>query len=162
MAVFLSFFLMTLKENQLEKFCLSSIWDLETVCSHTDTRGKVFSLSESDCLTQRIQMQLSENRKIFSEFFSAFLKSAQNFEYFEKKMSSEVICFWSFRLKKAGLLKLLKSPVSEHLWTVNMLKGPKHFLNLHGSILVRFFDHSEKNQLEYFCLSIIFNLETVC
>ena len=30
-------------------------------------------------------MQLSENQKIFSEFFSAFLKSAQNFEYFEKK-----------------------------------------------------------------------------
>ena len=161
MAVFLSFFLMTLKENQLEKFCLSSIWDLETVCSHTDTRGKVFSLSESDCLTQRIQMQLSENRKIFSEFFSAFLKSAQNFEYFEKKMSSEVICFWSFRLKKAGLLKCLKSPVSEHLWTVNMLKGPKHFLNLHGSIFVRFFDDFERKSARKFLSSSFWILATV-
>ena len=89
-------------------------------------------------------MQLSENQKIFSEFFSAFLKSAQNFEYFEKKMSSEVICFWSFRLKKAGLLKFLKSPVSEHLWTVNMLKGPKHCLILHDSNFVIFLDHSER------------------
>ena len=36
--------------------------------------------------------------------------------------------------------------MSEHLWTVNMLKGlkgPNHFLNLHGSIFDTFFDHSE-------------------
>ena len=37
-----------------------------------------------------------------------------------------------------------KSPVSEHLWTVNMLKGPKDCLNLRGSIFVMFFDHSER------------------
>ena len=29
-----------------------------------------------------------------------------------------------------------------------MLKGPKDCLNLHGSIFVRYFDNSEKNQLE--------------
>ena len=34
-----------------------------------------------------------------------------------------------------------KATVSEHLWTVNMLKGPKHCLNLHGSVFVIFFDH---------------------
>ena len=33
---------------------------------------------------------------------------------------------------------------SEHLWTVNMLKAPKHCLNQHGSIFVKFFDHSER------------------
>ena len=30
-------------------------------------------------------MQVSQNQKIFSEFFSAFLKSPYNLEYFEKK-----------------------------------------------------------------------------
>ena len=34
-----------------------------------------------------IQMPLSQNQKIFSEFFSAFLESALNFEHFQKKMT---------------------------------------------------------------------------
>ena len=44
---------------------------------------------------------------------------------------------------KSGLLKSLKSSVSAHLWTVNMLKSAKNCLNLHGSMFVIFFDHSE-------------------
>ena len=31
-AVFFSYFSITLKENQLQIFCFSSIWNLETVC----------------------------------------------------------------------------------------------------------------------------------
>ena len=34
---------------------------------------------------QPIQMQLSQNQKIFSEFFSALPESTKNLEYFEKK-----------------------------------------------------------------------------
>ena len=34
--------------------------------------------------------------------------------------------------------------MSEHLWTVNMLKDPKDLLNLRGSIFVKFFDHSDR------------------
>ena len=43
------------------------------------------------------------------------------------------------------LLKYLKRPVSEHLWTVTMLKCQKDCLKLQGSIFVIFFDHSETN-----------------
>ena len=32
-----------------------------------------------------IQMHLPEKKKIFSEFFAAFLKCALNFEHFQKK-----------------------------------------------------------------------------
>ena len=32
-----------------------------------------------------IQMQLSEKRKTFSNFFVAFLESTSNFEYFKRK-----------------------------------------------------------------------------
>ena len=34
--------------------------------------------------------------------------------------------------------------MSEHLWTVNMLIGPKHDLNHHGSSFVTFFDDFER------------------
>ena len=37
-----------------------------------------------DKLTQRIQMQLSNNRKFFSQLYSRFSKSSWNFEYFAK------------------------------------------------------------------------------
>ena len=100
-----------------------------------------------------------------------------------------MISFWNFRLEKQGQLKCLKSCVSENLWTVNMLKGPQHCLNMRGSIFVNFFDHSEKksaqrvrntayictavfwsyflitqkeNQLKKFSFSRICNIDTVC
>ena len=34
---------------------------------------------------ETIQMHFSQKRKIFPQFFSAFLVSALNFEYFQKK-----------------------------------------------------------------------------
>ena len=37
------------------------------------------------------------------------------------------------------LVKWSKSRVAEHLWRINMLKGPKDYLNLHGSSFVIFF-----------------------
>ena len=36
---------------------------------------------------ETIQMHLSQKHKIFSQFFSAFFKSALNFEHFEKKIT---------------------------------------------------------------------------
>ena len=54
-----------------------------------------------------------------------------------------MITLWNYRLENVGLLKWLKNSVSEHLWTVNMFKGPKDCLNLDGSVFVIFFDHSE-------------------
>ena len=35
---------------------------------------------------QTIQMHLSQERKFFSEFYSAFFESALNFEHFQKNM----------------------------------------------------------------------------
>ena len=37
-------------------------------------------------------MQLSKKRESFSEFFSAFLKSKLDFEYFEKKNDPQSFC----------------------------------------------------------------------
>ena len=42
-------------------------------------------LINRDILAQRIQMQLSQKQKTFSELFFAFLKSKFNFKQFPKK-----------------------------------------------------------------------------
>ena len=87
-------------------------------------------------------MQLSQNQKIFSEFFSHFQNLYKIWNTLKKICASEVFCLGSYRLQEAAELNYRKSRVSEHLWRVNMFKCPKDFLNLHGSIFVRFFDHS--------------------
>ena len=84
----------------------------------------------------------------------------QSFE--RKRRASDVICFWNYRVQNVGPLKYLKSPVSEHLRTVNMLKNTKDCLNLHGSIFFVFSDHSERKSAPKFCFRSLWNLETVC
>ena len=51
----------------------------------TLTDDEKFSLLYGENLMQPIQILLSEKPKIFSQFFSAFLKSTLNFEHFQTK-----------------------------------------------------------------------------
>ena len=44
-----------------------------------------YAVHDCDNLQLSIQMQLSEKRKNFSQFFVPFLESTSNFEHFEKK-----------------------------------------------------------------------------
>ena len=46
-----------------------------------------YCLLYNDNLLQPIQILLSQKRRTFSDFFSAFLKSTLNFEYFQRKMT---------------------------------------------------------------------------
>ena len=46
--------------------------------------------------------------------------------------------------KKRSYLNAQKATLSEHLWTVKILKSPNHCLNLHGSFFVIFFDHFQR------------------
>ena len=62
---------------------------------------------------------------------------------FKEKMKLIGDFFLNLETVKSWLLKCLKSAVSENLWMVNIIKGPKDSLNLHGSIFVTFVDHSE-------------------
>ena len=62
---------------------------------------------------------------------------------FKEKMKLIGDFFLNLETVKSWLLKCLKSTVSENLWMVNIIKGPKDSLNLHGSIFVTFVDHSE-------------------
>ena len=50
----------------------------------TMTDNEKYSLLYRHSLTQPIPILLYQKRNTFSQFFSAFLKSALNFEYFQK------------------------------------------------------------------------------
>ena len=90
-------------------------------------------------------MQLFNNNKKSLWIFLCISGIYVKFGILSKKSwAYEVISIWNYRLEKAELLKWTEKLVSEHLLTVNMLKDPKHCLNLHGSIFVIFFDHSER------------------
>ena len=54
---------------------------------NTLTDDDKYCLLYRDNLTQPIQIRLSQKKKTFSQFFSAFLKSTLNFELFQKKMT---------------------------------------------------------------------------
>ena len=56
-----------------------------------------------------IQKHLSQKQKIFSEFFSAFFKSALNFEHFQKKMTLIAYVFPKLTTTKNVLRQMSKS-----------------------------------------------------
>ena len=56
-----------------------------------------------------IQMHLSQKEKIFSQFFSAFFKSALNFKHFQKKMTLIAYVFPKLTTTKNVLRQMSKS-----------------------------------------------------
>ena len=85
-----------------------------------------------------IQMQFSNSINFLSAFCcisGIYIKYAI---LWKKGWSSKVICFWNYTLQIVGLLKYLKNHVSEYLWKLNMLKGPKDCLNMQESIFLIF------------------------
>ena len=103
-----------------------------------------------------IQMLLSQNQKIFSEFFSTLLESTKQLEYFEKKDESQKL-FSSdiINSKKRGQLNDQKTRVrtlmdSEHV------KGSEKTAYIWKSVLFSYFLLPLKgNELEKICFSSI-------
>ena len=82
----LSSWVITVKVIELQKWLLDA-WIFFRPFLKTLTADDKYSLISRDKWMQTIQMHLSQKPKIFSEFFSAFLESALNFEHFQKKMT---------------------------------------------------------------------------
>ena len=80
-------------------------------------------------------------KKYFLTFFLNFWNLHKIWNTMKKMMTLRG--FWNYTLQQAQLLKCPNSSALEQLWTINKLKGPKHCINLHGSIFVIFFNHSE-------------------
>ena len=82
----LSNWLIIVKVIELQK----SLFQTRTVFRlflNTWTADDKYSLIIIDNWMETIQMRLSQKQKMSSQFFSAFFKSALNFEKFQKKMT---------------------------------------------------------------------------
>ena len=65
---------------------LSSVWyEISRLFVNALTADGKYSGSNMQNLRQQFQTPLSQKQKIFSGFFIAFLKCAQNLEHFQKK-----------------------------------------------------------------------------
>ena len=67
------------------KKSLLVIHKIKRLFVNTLTANNKHSVLNRDILAQRIQMQLSQQQKTFSELFFAFLKSVLNFKHLPKK-----------------------------------------------------------------------------
>ena len=68
----------------------------------TLTDDDKYSLLYRENLMQPIQILLSEKRKTFSQFLSAFLKSTLNFEHFQKKDDPHTRCSSQITVSEKG------------------------------------------------------------
>ena len=87
----LPYLLITGQAIDLGKVSVSDMQNLKTVSNTLSADGK-YSLLKRDNLMQHIQMQLSRKEKLFSNFFSIFLKSTLNFEHFLQKGDPHCRC----------------------------------------------------------------------
>ena len=82
-----------------------------TLLVKTLTDDEKYFLLYRENLMQPIQILLSEKRKTFSEYFSAFLKSTLNFEHFQKKDDPHSRCISQITVSKKGeLINVCKMP----------------------------------------------------
>ena len=140
----LSSWVIIVKVIQLQKSLLDT-WKFFRNFFNTFTANDKYSLISKDKWMQTIQMHLSQKQNILSQFFSAFLKSALNFEYFQKKMSLIAYAFRNYRPRKTCWDNCLKIPVWEDVSTDEMLNRPKHWFNLKHSAFIILSDHCEGN-----------------
>ena len=68
----------------------------------TLTDDEKYSLLYRENLTQPIQILLSQKRKTFSQFFSAFLKYTLNFEHFQTKDDPHSRCISQITVSEKG------------------------------------------------------------
>ena len=112
--IILPYFSMTLGKMESKNVSLL-ISEMFRLFLNTLTADDKYSLGNSENLLQPTQIQLSKKQKTFCQFFSPFVKSTLNLEYFFQKDE-----------RKTWLDKCLKSPVSENPSRVNIVMGPKY------------------------------------
>ena len=86
MRVHLSSWVIAVKVIELQKSLLDT-WKFFRRFLNTLTANDKYSLISKDKWMQTIQMHLSQEQKLFSEFFSLFFESESNFQHFEKKVT---------------------------------------------------------------------------
>ena len=94
-----SSWVITVKVIELQKSLLDT-WKFFRPFLNTLTANDKYSLISKNKGMQTIQMDLSQKQNLFSEFFSAFFKSALNFEHFQNKITLIAYVFPKLRTTK--------------------------------------------------------------
>ena len=75
-------------------------WKILRLLVNTPTVDDKYSFLSRENLMQPVQMLLSQKQKPFSDYFSAFSKSALNFEHFQEKVTLIADVFPKLRTPK--------------------------------------------------------------
>ena len=78
------------------------LWKFLRLFVKTSTDDEKYCLLYRDNLTKPIQITLSEKPETFSEFSSAVLKSALNFEHFKKEDDPHSRCISRITVSEIG------------------------------------------------------------
>ena len=81
----------TVNGIELQKSLLDT-WKFLRPFLNTLTANDMYCLNSKDKWMQKFQMHLSQKENDFSQFFSAFLEYALNFQYFQKKYDHHSLC----------------------------------------------------------------------
>ena len=101
-----------------------------------------------DNLTIPIQMQLSQKKIFFFNFWVDFWNLDSILNILEQKTTLTAFAFPKLRTLKRWLDKCLKSPVSEDPSRSNMVNVPKHCWNMHHITFIILIGHSQVNWVE--------------
>ena len=85
------------------------------------------------------------NEKYFLNFFLDFVNLDSVLDIFKKKITVVADVFWTYGLRETWLDKCLKSPLSEHRSSSNMVNGPKHCWNINDRSFIIFIYPCENN-----------------
>ena len=129
---------------------------------NTWTSNDKYSVPNSDNFSLSIQLLLFKKRKSFVNFLFRFWNLHQNLNILKKKMIVIAIVFPKLQTGKTCLGHSLRSAISEHLLTINILKGRKHFWNLCNSTFIIVFITLGETDSEHVSLSDIWTVRGVC
>ena len=105
-----------------------------------------YSLLARDNLMQRIHILLSRKQKAFSEFFSSFLKSALNFQHFQKKKMTLIAdVFLKLRTPKNMVRSMPKKSRFRGSYKKQHGKRAQTLFKFEGHLFTIFINHWEVN-----------------
>ena len=129
----------------------------------TLTDDENYCLLYRENLTEPIQILISQKKKTFSQFFSAFLKSILNFKKFQKKNDPHSQCISQITVYgKCDLINVIKIPFKRSRPQKTWQNGPKTVEICTSLPLPYLFIPVHIIQLEKVNVSAMQNLKTVC
>ena len=136
-----------LRQLSWKKYLLVT-WKVLKMFANIFFANDKYSLLNSDNLRQPIQMQLSQKRKIFSQFVSAFLKMQIQFCKFSEKDNPHSWYISKIRDSETVVNQISKKSPFIDPFGKQHLRGTKHCWNVSHTTLIILIDYCKDNWVE--------------